>query len=161
MLGKKDLTGANTGVGTGDRVQFHVTLGVPRYVYLYWYDVDGKPKRLWPADPSHQVKVRKVDDPTDDDSFYPIIEQRGAEFVLVAARDEPLTAAQLRDFEKRRPYAKNQIHLHALYPIGSKELLSRGLGEAVKSRKNPLDHEFEKTLSATFAAYHGWIVPHQ
>ena len=59
------------------------------------------------------------------------------------------------------PYAKNDVKLDAVFPIGSKELLTRGLSGIVKSRKNPLDREFEKTLNETFVSFYGLVVPHQ
>ncbi|HEV2971142.1 MAG TPA: protein kinase [Pirellulales bacterium] len=143
----------------GDKVQFHVKLDVPRYVYLYWYDVNGKPERLWPVDADHQSPVMKVDSPEAADDWRGIDSQRGAEFVMVAARDEPLLGAELSRFERQSAYPKNAVRLSDFYQVGSKEL-SRGLGAVVKSRKDPLDIAFEKTLHSTFASFHGLVIPH-
>jgi predicted Ser/Thr protein kinase len=144
----------------GDKVQMHVTLGVPRFVYLYWYDVEGKPKRVWPLEATNQTPVKKVDSPERKDEWHVVDAQRGAEFLLVAARDKPLQGDELDRFEKQLAYSKDAVRLDAVFPIGSKDL-SRGLAGIVKSRKDPLDSEFEKTLGDTFPSYHGLVIPHQ
>ncbi len=144
----------------GDKVQMHVSLGVPRYVYLFWYDVDGKPTAVWPRDPSNQTKTKKVDWPENKDEWEKIDIQIGAEFLLVAARDEPLQGDELKRFESQLPYAKDVVRLDAVYPVGSPEL-NRGLAGLTKSRKNPLEPAFEETLKQTFPAYHGLVIPHQ
>ena len=148
----------------GDKVQLHVALGTPRYVYLYWYDVDGTPKRLWPLDPEHQRKVRKVDSPEGNDDWHGIDYKRGTEFVMVAARDEPLKADELLRFEKQTAYSKDAVRLNDVYQIGSKEVskeINRGLAGIVKSRKDPLEPAFEKNVNDTFASFHGLVIPHQ
>jgi serine/threonine protein kinase len=152
-LSKKDV------LHEGDKVQFLVTLGVPRYVYLYWYDVDGKPTAVWPVDPKNQTKTNNVVWPGDGE-WLKIDSQIGAEFLLVAARDEPLQGDELARFESKLPYSKNDIQLDAIYPVGSPEL-SRGLAGIVKSRKNPLEPAFEDALKQTFPAYYGFVIPHQ
>ncbi len=161
VLGKRDPSGPNVLVHSGDKLQFHVTVDVPRYLYIYWYDADGKPQRLWPEDVKHQAPVKKIDYPANNDDWQTLNEDVGSEFVLVAARDEPLDAAALAEFERHLPYSKNDVQVDAIFPIGSKELVSRGLGQIVKSRKNPLDPEFEKKLSDTFVSYYGLVVPHR
>ncbi len=143
----------------GDKVQFLVTLGVPRYVYLFWYDVEGKPTVVWPLDSAKQSPTDKVVWPPDGE-WLGIDSQIGAEFLLVAARDEPLQGDELARFEGKLPYTKNDIQLDAVYPVGSPGL-SRGLTGITKSRKNPLEPAFEETLKQTFPAYHGLVIPHQ
>ncbi|HEY2148104.1 MAG TPA: protein kinase, partial [Pirellulales bacterium] len=142
----------------GDRVQMHVTLEVPRYVYMYWYDAEGKPTRLWPEAPANQQKVAKVDSPKKRDEWHKVDEQLGAEFLLVAARDKPLIDDELDRFEKQLAYSKNEIRLDGVFPVGSKDV-SRGLAGIVQSRKNPLDSGFESLLEQTFSAYHGLVIP--
>ena len=143
----------------GDKVKFHVKLGVPRYLYLFWYDVNGKPEPIWPTDFAHQVKTTQVDYPSTG-KWEGIDNQHGVEFLLVAARDKPLEGDELAKFEQQLPYAKNDIRVDAVYPIGSKDL-SRGLAGIVKSQEDPLQPEFQETLDRTFAAYHGLVIPHQ
>ena len=126
----------------------------------FWYDVEGKPTVVWPRDPSHQTKTLKVDWPQDNDEWEKIDPQIGTEFLLVAARDEPLQGDELSRFESQLPYAKDAIRLDAVYPIGSPDL-SRGLAGITKSRKNPLEPAFEEKLKQTFPAYHGLVIPHQ
>jgi hypothetical protein len=44
------LTNDDLPLHEGDKVQVHVSLDRPQYVYLYWYDAAGAIKRLWPLD---------------------------------------------------------------------------------------------------------------
>lgn len=161
VLGKRDPSGPNVVIHSGDKLQFHVTVDVPRYLYIYWYDADGKPQRLWPEDVKRQAPVKKIDYPANNDDWQTLNEDLGSEFVLVAARDEPLDAVALAEFERHLPYSKNDVQVDAIFPIGSKELVSRGLGQIVNARKNPLGPEFEKKLSDTFVSYYGLVVPHR
>ncbi len=146
----------------GDKVQLHVTLGVPRYVYLFWYDAEGHPQRVWPADPNNQKKVTKVDYPEKENDWPKITGPIGPETLVVGVRDEPLSAAELAKFESQRAYSTGDIKLDDIYDIGSKEIkqLHRGLGAIVTSRKNPLDSDFQKSLASTFSSFHGEVIPH-
>jgi hypothetical protein len=159
-MGVSHVLNRNDVLHEGDKVQMHVTLGVPRYVYLVWYDVEGKPTIVWPRDPSDQHKTMKVDWPKDKDDWEKIDSQRGTEFLLVAARDEPLQGDELVRFGSQLPYAKDAVRLDAVYPVGS-TALSRGLAGITHSRKDPLEPAFEETLGRTFSAYHGLVIPHQ
>jgi hypothetical protein len=129
-------------------------------VYIYWYDAHGNSTRLWPEDAAIQEKLTKVDSPKKSDLWHRVNGELGAEFLLVAARDEPLKGAELDRFESQLAFSKNEIRLDGVFPVGSKDV-SRGLSGVVQSRKNPLDSEFESTLEQTFPAYHGLVIPHQ
>ncbi len=156
------LQGKPLALHEGDKVQLHVKLGVPRFVYLYWYDAAGKPQRLWPVDAGHQQKVTKVDSPDGRDDWHLVNADRGAECALVAVRDEPLDAAGLERFERLAAYDRNANRVDEVFQIGfGSQELSRGLGAVVKSRKDPFNPEFEQDLKATFAAFHGLVVPHR
>ncbi len=156
----RPLSGKGLALHEGDRVQFHVTLGEPRYVYLYWYDTEGKPQRLWPLDGEEPEKVSHVSSPSADDEWRSIDSARGVEMALVAVRDEPFTAEELADFERQPAFDVGDIRLSEVYHVASGDL-QRGLGGIVKSRKNPLDKNFERTLSGRFTSYHGLVIPHQ
>ena len=154
------LDGKPLTIHEGDKLQFHVTIGVPRFVYLFWYDTSGKPKLLWPPDPAKQVAVKEVDSPDGEDLWHGVDSERGAECFLVAVRDEPLDSADLDKFEQQSAYDKGDIRLDSVYPLGSSEL-SRGLGPIVSSKKNPFKPQFEKSLATTFSSHLGAVIPHQ
>ncbi len=156
----RPLDAAPLVVHEGDQLQFHVKLGTPRYVYLLWYDIAGKPTLLWPKDPSRQQAATQVDSPGPEDQWHVLDSQRGAECFLVAVRDQPLDAAALERFEQQAAYDQGDIRLDNTFSLGSKEL-SRGLAGIVKSRKNPFAPQFEKTLGETFASYQGAVIPHR
>jgi len=106
--------------------------------------------------------VTKVDSPDGRDDWHQINSDRGAECALVAVRDEPLDAAGLERFERLSAYNRNENRVDEVFQIGfGSQELSRGLGAVVKSRKDPLNPEFEQDLKTTFAAFHGLVVPHQ
>jgi predicted Ser/Thr protein kinase len=150
----------------GDKIQVHVkVLGdQPRYVYLYWFDTDGKPTRLWPkdADLDDQKPKTEVSYPDNDDpnSWALIDASRGAETALVAVRDQPLSREQIKVMDGQRAYAPGSVRLTEVFQLASGEL-NRGLGAIVKSQKNPLSLDFAQTLKDNFADYHGMVIPHQ
>ncbi len=155
----RPLDGKPLTIHEGDKLQFHVTLGVPRFVYLFWYDTNGKPTLLWPLDPGKQQAAKHVDSPQADDLWHSVDSERGAECFLVAARDEPLDAAALQKFEQQVAYDKGDVRLDGVYSLGSAEL-SRGLAPVVKSKKNPFAPQFEKSLATTFSSHLGAVIPH-
>jgi serine/threonine protein kinase len=152
-----------------DKLQFHVHTAdnVPEYLYLYWYDTDGKPNRLWPnekAKLNQQQPISQLAVPEEDDAWESVDATRGAEMIVVMVQDKPLTGAQLAEFEQHHPYSTGEISNTRVYELGSKPLsaeISRGLGAVVKSRKSPISPEFEKALTETFTAYAGLVIPHQ
>ncbi|HEY2880816.1 MAG TPA: protein kinase [Pirellulales bacterium] len=161
----------------GDGVKFEVTTAgdEPRYIYLYWYDVDGKPQRLWPKDKGkdtdvdHQEKLSHLWEPAEKNKWWGIDASRGAETALAFVRDEPLSRAELAEFEKNRPYGAGEVQNKHVYPFSSDELQTerrrdektRGLTTIIESRDSPLSPEFEALLKEKFAAYDGMVVPHQ
>ncbi len=154
------LDGKPLTIHEGDKLQFHVTLGVPRFVYLFWYDANGKPTVLWPLDPAKQQAVERVDSPQGEDLWHGVDSEQGAECFLAAVRDQPLDAAALERFAQQTAYAKGDIRPDGVYSLGSAEL-SRGLAPVVKSKKNPFAPQFEKSLAATFSSHLGAVIPHQ
>jgi predicted Ser/Thr protein kinase len=155
-----------------DKVQFIVNVnGPPQYVYLYWYDADGKPQRLWPLDEdlAKQHKVDQVRSPTPDrtiDKWYTLDNDPGPEVLLLAVRDEPLSVKQVEQLESRIAYSRDANALADVYHFGSddqeiqKRFVDRGLAKVVSSRKDPLDKDFESALGELFNSFHGVMVPH-
>ena len=161
-------------VHEGDKVRFEVSTeqDVPRYLYMYWYDVNGQPQRLWPDEHSNldqQQKMSHLSVPGDKDDFWGLDASRGAEMVLVLAREKPMSRSELTEFEQQMPYASGQVQLDKVYPLASNDLAeergrdeqSRGLTTIVKSRSDLMSPEFEKSLKENFAAYDGLVIPHQ
>jgi Protein kinase domain len=162
------LIGSKIVAHEGDKLQFHVhTAGnQPGYLYLYWYDTAGKPKRIWPKDDDldMQPQVSEISSPDNDNDWWPIEADRGDEMLLAVEKSQPMTRAELADFENHLPYSAGQNQRSEVYQFASKPLaaeLSRGLGAVVTSRKNPISPDFEKTLTENFTAYAGLVIPHQ
>jgi predicted Ser/Thr protein kinase len=166
--GKKDegvwkpLSGKAFSLHEGDKVQLHVNISgnVPKYVYLYWYDTFGAPELLWPKDLTNQKPVTRVSHPADPDEWLSMDGAQGAEMALVAVRDKPLTSADLEEFQNSPAFGKNAVRLNEVFQVASGEI-NRGLSGTVKSRKNPLEQGFEKSLETKFGSYHGMVIPHQ
>ncbi len=160
-------------VHEGDKVRFVVSTAEnePRYLYLYWYDANGKPQRLWPdekSDLDHQQKLSRLSVPNDKDDFWGLDASQGAETVLVFAREKPMSRSELDEFEHQTPYHAGEVQLDKIYAFSSAGLSeergrdehSRGLTTIVKSRSNPLAPKFEQTLAANSAEYDGLVIPH-
>jgi hypothetical protein len=150
----------------GDRIKFKAEVkdAVPRYMYLYWYDIDGRPQRLWPKNPAEQSKVTQMTEPAAENDWWALDADRGDEMVLVFVRDEPLTADELTEFEQLRPYASGDIQRKSVYEFASKELsdeLSRGLAAVVTARENPMSPQFKHVLEEKASVYNGMVIPHQ
>jgi predicted Ser/Thr protein kinase len=144
----------------GDKVQLHVALDRPRYVYLYWFNAQGEPDRLWPKAADGQRPTAKLQSPPGNDEWWTIDAKQGAEMALVAVRDEPLSAGALAEFESRLAFGQGEIRMDEVFHVASPEL-ERGLAGVVTSRKNPLAKDFEAAVRSTFSAFHGVVVPHR
>jgi len=150
----------------GDRIKFKAIVkdAVPRYMYLYWYDTDGRPQRLWPKNPADQEKITQMSEPAADNDWWTLDASRGDEMVLVFVRDEPLTPEELAGFEQLRPYASGEIQRKSVYEFASRELsdeLGRGLATIVTARENPMSPQFKQTLEEKASVYNGMVIPHQ
>jgi hypothetical protein len=160
------LRGSKIVLREGDRIKFKATVkdDVPRYMYLYWYDTDGRPQRLWPKNPADQEKVTQLTEPAADGDWWALDASRGDEMVLVFACDEPLTADELAEFEQLRPYASGDVQRRSVYEFASKELsdeLSRGLATVVTARESPMSPQFKQVLEEKASVYNGMVIPHQ
>jgi serine/threonine protein kinase len=154
------MTGTPLTLHEGDKVQLHVSIGEPRYIYLYWYDAAGKPKRLWPETAEHQQKLTQVSSPEGENEWHTIDANRGAEMAVVAARNEPLSASELAEFEAASPHTGDAIRLQEVFQLASADV-ERGLGGVVKSQKNPLAADFRETMQKRFDSFHGLVIPHE
>lgn len=61
--GWKTLDSSGVPLHQGDKVQVHVRLPAPAYVYLYWLDGKGRTKRYWPQSLKNQQPVAELYDP--------------------------------------------------------------------------------------------------
>ncbi len=154
------LSGKPLALHEGDKVQLHVELGEPRYVYLYWYDAAGKPNRLWPENVDRQQKLSRVSSPAGEDNWHIIDANVGAEMAIVAASDRPLSAGDLAEFEAQSPHTGDALRLQEVFQLASADV-ERGLGGIVKSQKNPLAAQFRETLKNNFDSFHGLVIPHE
>ena len=163
----------------GDKVQLIVTIDHgPRYVYLYWYNADGEPERLWPRDEDieNQPLVSSIRTPKMDDTerWHTIDNDPGAELAFVAVRSTPLDADELKRLEQQVAYSRGANQLKEVFHFASEDqkfkerFIDRGLAEnrgfsgTTTSRSSPLDKQFEKALTETFKfeSYHGVVIPH-
>jgi predicted Ser/Thr protein kinase len=163
----------------GDEIQLHVKiLGAapePRYIYLYWYDNEGKPNRLWPpqnSDLDKQQLLTKVVlpdqtsplPPPGKENWFPILGDRGAEMALVALRTEPMPREQVERFDRMLAYVPSNEVPDKVYHLESEQLseeISRGLGGVVQSQRSPLSPEFQRALKEDFPVYRSLIIPHR
>jgi serine/threonine protein kinase len=145
-----------------DRVQLRVALRKPAYLYLYWYDAEGKVTRLWPERPDKQAPLTELWSPRlspvdEEQEWHEIGGAHGLECAVALTRDKPLTAAELAAFEKiELQFAQldEQGNLVRISRDPQKQLISssgkvRGLTDKKpKSRKKPLpEKEPEQTTS--------------
>jgi hypothetical protein len=148
----------------GDKLQIHVALPRPQFVYAYWYDAAGTIKPLWPMDVAAQSPVSTVDLPQGGDAWWTLDATRGYEMLILAVSDQELTEPELQEFGRRSAFApSNSLAFKHITVVGSDVTTrrSRGLSAVVTSKKNPLDPAFEQALKARFDAYYGLAFPHQ
>jgi hypothetical protein len=149
---------------TGDRLQVHVSTPHEQYLYVFWYDVDGSAKRLWPNNLDSQKKVKRVSIPDEVDTWYELAGDRGNEMVLVASAETPLGGTEISQFEHRLAFAESVPAIPSLLLLPAPtmaESMQRGLGNVVTSAKDPLDKTFEDALKLTFSKYSAAIFPHK
>ncbi len=166
VLSKKSLP-----LRTDDKLQFHVWLNSPSYVYLYLIDSHGVPKRLWPETAealSQQKPVTELWAPPlaaegQKQTMYFLNNQQGQETVLVATSHRPLSQADLQTVET--------VRLNLAHGYGDKRQLvsfrrddrERGFGGLVETDK-ALSVELEsftERLGKVFDSYTGIVFPHE
>ena len=135
--------------------------------YLYWYNAEGIPTRLWPdKDPHHPIAVRSLVLP--EKGWYPVQGKHGTECALVALAPKPLAKEQLLELDHTRlilpPAADaNQgfqlvASLAAADPTRSAH---RDLGKPEPARSSLSDTELVKRLEAMSMRYYGFLLPHK
>ena len=154
--------------GEGDKVKFSVSTAgdEPRYLYVYWYDADGKPERLWPAtaEPGDQTPQTTLTYPQKRNAFRGVDASKGSELVLAFVSDKALTQSELEEFEKQRPYRAGEVVSPTAYEIAPepvKKEIHRGLGGIVEAREGVLSADFEEALNKKFSSYDGIVIPHK
>ncbi len=154
-----------------DKLQFHVTLNAPSYVYLYLINTQGLPERLWPKsseDLEQQKTVRELWAPPlagegRKQEMYFLNELHGQETVLVATSQRPLSQADLQTVETVRlnlqPVVGDQQKLVSF----RREERERGFGGIVETNKTlrvEIDR-FTERLDRVFDGYTGIVFPHE
>ncbi len=154
-----------------DKLQFHVTLNGPSYVYLYLIDTTGTPTRLWPETSEELQQQQPVKElwapPLAEDGrkqrMYFLDALTGHETVLVATSLKPLTHADLQAVDSLRVKPSvvkgNKPQLMAF----GREDRDRGIGGTVETDKIlPVEIEdFTERLSRIFDSYTGIVFPHE
>jgi len=154
-----------------DKLQFHVTLNGPSYVYLYLIDTTGMPTRLWPKTSEELQQQRPVKEvwapPLAEEGrkqrMFFLDALTGHETVLVATSLKPLTQADLQAVDSLRVKPSvvkgNKPQLMAF----GREDRDRGFGGTVETDKVlPVEIEdFTERLSHIFDRYTGIVFPHE
>ena len=170
------MTDADLPLEVGDRLQFHVDLPEPRYVYLYWIDVRGHADRFWPepdADLGNQSPVSHLASPTRADAgsqaeWYRVDATGGPEVIFVGISKEPLGQNDLNTFESHADFLIRQlgdgklaefeypVHPENYVRIDGVDHLTRGASRVpvVSPKTEAIGF---RQLQDLFTAYHGWI----
>lgn len=154
-----------------DKLQFHVRLNAPNFVYLYLIDTTGMPTRLWPetaADLEEQKPVAELWAPPlagegQKQKMYSLDDLHGQETVLVATSQRPLSQAELQAVETvRLNLTKAEGDKSKLISF-RKEERERGIGGIVETDKAlPVEiDKFTERLSKVFDGYTGIVFPHE
>ena len=154
-----------------DKLQFHVKLNSPSFVYLYLIDTNGMPNRLWPETPEdldQQKPVTELWAPPlaaegQKQKMYFLDDLHGQETVLVATSQRPLSQAELQTVETIR---LNLAHVEGDKPklvSFRREERERGIGGIVETDKAlPVEIDrFTERLSQVFDGYTGIVFPHE
>ena len=96
-----------------DKLQLHIALNGPSFVYVFWIDTDGICQRLWPEtsellDRERQQPIRelwlpqKTMDNAPKQKMFFLDSTTGLETIMVATSSKPLGIADLRPIENTR-----------------------------------------------------------
>ena len=154
----------------GDKVQLHVRLDRPAYVYLFWYDAHGKPTLLWPAsaaDLGQQHVVKEVWSPSGAEQngstqCWPVEGDPAAQLALVATAEKPLSAADMDQFEHLTFALNDELTrprqmLEFVHPDLTSVAGSRGLGKTPIVTTKRAVQALEPELDSRFITYRGWL----
>ena len=168
-VGYRRLEAADLPLGKGDKVQLHAVLPTPSYAYLYWYDENGKPKRLWPAEPAHVERVSEIWDPPTSDTgwqeWHVIGGAAATEMALLAISAAPIAPADLQQFETthcrlRSDSSAPEKLIAVVYPATATEAGAHNIDETTVTLKEPLQTDFETEMRRRFRAYFALGFPH-
>jgi serine/threonine protein kinase len=168
-VGYRRLEATDLPLSKGDKLQLHAVLPTPSYAYLYWYDENGKPKRLWPAEPAHVERVSEIWNPPTSDTgwqtWHVIGGAAATEMALLAVSDAPIAPADLQQFETAHCRLQSDSSapeklIAVVYPATAKEAASRNINETTVTLKEPLQTEFENEMRRRFRAYFALGFPH-
>jgi hypothetical protein len=160
---------------TGDRVQLHVQLERPAYLYLYWFDGEGSPDRLWPPAEKpldNQQKIKELWHPpgaeqTGLSKFVTVTGSPGIEMAVATISDRPLSADELAEFESREPLLEGTLTRYKRFVEYSHPKWNparrrdRGLSSTPVVSGKSVSADIDGALSRRFQAYHGVLFYHQ
>ncbi len=151
--GYNKLLGSRLPVMQGDKFQLHAKLSQPAYLYLLWYDAQGKATVMWPKaqDWDQQKKVEELWDPKPQPGslqrWYSVGGTSGYELILAAARDTPLSRSELAELKEYRCLLCGLDPTSKLVSLSKVDL--RGLGSVVESKKVGEDQPPKTEAEAT------------
>jgi hypothetical protein len=152
----------------GDQIRLVADNVRGQYVYLYWYDSEGAPQRLWPEDNAKPQTAQSLALPSS--GAYPVEGNCGTECVLLAIASEPLTREQIETLDHTqlvlhpRADGNNAFQVVRSQPHNSATSLDepeRGLGKPQPLRLTIDDTNVVKTLESLSMRYCGFLMPHQ
>ena len=156
-----------------DRIQLHASVAAGQYVYIFWYDAEGRPKRLWPSDPLRATAPGTLVLPAKPDDasaplWYPIQGERGVECVLLAAAEEPLSKEDVAELENTRLVLPPRLDRDKTFQVVVSPLamtpgvsVERGLGDPEPAPLALSETDLVKKLNARSMRYYGFLVRHQ
>ena len=144
----------------GDKLQLRVNVNRRAYLYLFWYDDDGKAELVWP--PEHdQTTPQRVStalgpvhpEPGKHD-WMKVENNAGVNFALAVARDERLSDDELIKFREERFLAPKPVKEPMLVKVireesdEENESITRGDNDnRITSPKYAIPSEMEETVS--------------
>ncbi len=161
----------NVPIHNGDKIQLHVWLDKPAYVYVFWYDAHGKATLLWPesnAELEHQHPVKEIWSPSGAEQSgaavkcWPVEGDSGPELALVATSDHAMSTSDLDKFETLKFDLADELtrprqmleFVHPEPPAGAN---LRGLGTNPVVTSKRAIQSLEPVLNARFQTYRGWL----
>ena len=161
----------NVPIHTGDKIQVHVWLDKPEYVYLFWYDAHGRPMLLWPestAELEHQLPVKDLWSPSGAEQSgaavkcWPVEGDSGPELALVATSDHAVSTADIEKFETLKFDLADELTrpkqmLEFIHPEALAGSSARGLGQNPVVTSKRAVQSLEPELNSRFQAYRGWL----
>lgn len=166
------ILGSRTGpVRPNDKLRIHANWNAASYAYLYWYDAEGRPQRLWPMDPTRQQKISNLWNPelrpgSQQQLWHQVGGKPGREMILLATSQTPLSAEQLARFEEKlvdlQGVAPEALAQATTVRSPTNQDRVRGPVSQVPSnlgRQRVLPEAFEHELESQFDSFAGLVFP--